>query len=242
MINQLEWDSAFFGWKTGRASNPGALQPLIEQAQSNNYRLVYLFSETALFPSVEIPAGTELVPADRKVLYAMDLTGLTGHRDSSGVTTYGGDAACSDLLELALLSGTFSRFNTDSHFRNGEFERMYEEWIEAAVAKKIADYVFVTRERGRVTGMVTLAVHDNIARIGLLAVHNRHQGQQLGKRLINACINAALARNCTLLKVPTQYENRNACLFYERSGFKLKQLTNIYHLWLDTKVAAQTAE
>jgi dTDP-4-amino-4,6-dideoxy-D-galactose acyltransferase len=38
--------------------------------------------------------------------------------------------------------------------------------------------------------------------------------------------------NIFTLEVPTQLDNIQACRFYEKCGFQIKEIKNIYHFWL----------
>jgi ribosomal protein S18 acetylase RimI-like enzyme len=38
--------------------------------------------------------------------------------------------------------------------------------------------------------------------------------------------------NAHMTEVATQKANENACRFYESIGFKVKNIVNVYHLWI----------
>lgn len=233
MIELLEWDTTFFGWKTGRSVNPTSSRLVSEQALNEGYKLLYITSDKPINLHTNEYEGVELLLADVKLNYSMDISTVENLPENNNVSEYKSNIVCEELLELALLSGSFSRFKTDPHFQTKDFERLYTSWITSSVNKKIADYVFVTNEYDRITGMVTLSIREGIAKIGLIAVDTNHQGKQLGKQLIDTCKKTALQHDCRQLEVPTQAANQQACLFYERMGFILQQTTYIYHLWIN---------
>ena len=56
--------------------------------------------------------------------------------------------------------------------------------------------------------------------------------QRYGKQLINRTKQTAFELGLKYIEVPTQYDNKQACRFYEACGFQIKSITNIYHFWL----------
>ncbi len=56
--------------------------------------------------------------------------------------------------------------------------------------------------------------------------------QRYGKQLMNRTKQTAIELGLKYIEVPTQYDNKQACSFYEACGFQIKSITNIYHFWL----------
>ena len=56
--------------------------------------------------------------------------------------------------------------------------------------------------------------------------------QRFCKQLINRTRQTAIELGLKNIEVPTQYDNKQACRFYEVCGFQVKSITNIYHFWL----------
>ena len=90
----------------------------------------------------------------------------------------------------------------------------------------------VLKENEQIKGMVTLKISEKIGHIGLIAVSSKAQGNGYGKMLIKACENKLFTNDIFQLEAPTQKDNVQACGFYEKCGFKIKEITNIYHFWL----------
>lgn len=233
MIELLNWDSNFFGWKTGllRTNNPESIEPELINAKSEGFRLVYVFGnrEFYIHPTVTEKFDGKLV--DRKIVYGMDISNPIIN-NLNETDEYLQDDIPDALLQLAFASGAYSRFKTDLHFKNNEFGRMYTNWISQSVKRLNADYVYITTDNDCITGMVTLKISDITAHIGLISTDKSYQGKGLGRRLIERCISTALQHNCHRLEVPTQLDNLQACKFYEAVGFKPVSVQNIYHFWL----------
>ena len=108
---------------------------------------------------------------------------------------------------------------------------MYREWINKSVSKTIADEVFLY-ENKQILGIVTLKLKENIATIGLIAVAENQQGKGIGRKLVDACMDFCQKNNIKKIEVATQKANLQACNFYEKYGFSVKEITPIYHFWL----------
>ena len=231
-IEYLAWDSDFFMKKIGRISveNSDNLANILEEAKNVNYQLTYVFGNKDLFVSDKILKQFNGHLADRKVLYEKDVE--TVKKQVIFVSEYKDNKLNDELEELAYISGEYSRFKLDNNFEENDFYRMYKIWIENSVKHLNTDNVFVAKEKDTIKGMVTLKVDAEKGHIGLIAVSPDMQGKGYGKALINACENELLSKGITKLEVPTQSNNIQACKFYEKCDFKIKEVTNIYHFWI----------
>lgn len=233
MIHYLDWDSAFFAKKIGRIEHIHTDENLMEtlvEAKQQDYDLFYVFTpeEFLINESNCFPFKGTLV--DRKVVYTIDII----HEVvlSQQVKEYSSAKLTTELINLAYESGKFSRFRLDNGFKESDFQRLYARWIEKSVTHEMADKVFVIQENNKIEAMVTLKICGDTSEIGLIAVDSQVQGKGYGKLLVERCISEAALSNCKTLTVPTQIENKPACEFYERCGFQVKSITNIYHFWL----------
>ena len=78
----------------------------------------------------------------------------------------------------------------------------------------------------------TIKITDGKGVIGLIAVSPLSQGKGYGQILNDACCNELSQLNIKILEVATQMDNAGACRFYEKCGFSVQSVTNIYHFWL----------
>ncbi|MEB2777549.1 GNAT family N-acetyltransferase [Algoriphagus sp. D3-2-R+10] len=187
----------------------------IEAAQE--YQLVYLFSETILDIS-----NPSIQKVDTKITFQKS---LQPSKRIDEILAYDKMDREKELENLAYLSGKYSRFKLDSRLRAKEFEKLYSRWIIQAVEQK---GVLIAPESA---GMVTFSVEKEQGRIGLIAVSEKHQGQGLGKKLLQAAEFNAYQLGAREMLIPTQESNIPACKLYESVGYKPIEKIHLYHYW-----------
>jgi len=232
-VEPLIWDSDFFKLKIGRVFFEESIDitSILESAKKNGYELVYVFGRDDLYFSEDILLRFNGKLIDRKVQYTKKI--VRAATTLSIASEYDDSSGLNETLELlAYESGQYSRFRIDNRFQKDDFNRLYKTWITKSIEKKNADKVYVVTENESICGMATLKIEANKGEIGLIAVSNLHQGKGCGKILMEACCDELLKGNTDIIEVSTQFANKNACMFYEKCGFSVKSITNIYHFWL----------
>ena len=151
------------------------------------------------------------------------------------------------LKELAVESGMYSRFNTDESLSKEGFRAMFTMWLTNSLNRSLADEVFVVRDRvadrsvdgggGEEVGFITVKkTGANVVNIGLLAVSASHRRKGLAYALLSRAVLWALEAvggdPAAMLTVVTQGDNKPACECYEKFGFSLSSVQDIYHCWL----------
>jgi len=232
----LEWDSGFFGYKVAgiKASelDPARLDNIMKQLRVKDYKLAYCFVSPADRISSESLKQVSSFLADEKITYSIKNVDENNFPGSDKIIPYDLKIASQKLIKLALQSGIYSRFKIDQNFRNNEFERLYIEWIEKSVSKVLADEVFIYREDDEIQGFITLSIKNSTGSIGLIAVDENQRGKAIGKKLIGRSLLYFKENNIVETDVVTQKANSIACRFYETCGFRIKNVVNIYHLWI----------
>ncbi|MDR2836327.1 MAG: GNAT family N-acetyltransferase [Bacteroidales bacterium] len=236
-IEYLSWDSDFFNKKIGKIlydiQNENILKELLAKAKTENYDLLYIFAPENLFIENDILKTFSGKLIDRKVLYSQHIDSKKKEEETQEIiSTYSETDLTKELEELAYLSGQYSRFLLDKNFDSNDFYKLYKTWITKSLTKEMADKVFVIKEKEKIVGMATLKYEENFGDIGLIAVSETVQEKGYGKKLINACISDLSNNGIYQIEVPTQLDNLSACRFYEKCGFEIKTITNIYHFWL----------
>ena len=233
MMEYLEWDSNFLGFRVGSISqlNTETLEQALENAKSEKYKLIYLFAAADCFVPTDFLQKYNGKLVDRKVLYVHGLSDqvITNYDQTN---LYTSPEVSDDLLQLAYESGKYSRFKLDKNLTPKVFTDMYKLWIENSVNGQMADRIYVVERNNKMVAMVTLRAKSDTLHIGLIATAIESQGKGYGKQLINRTRQTAIELGLKYIEVPTQYDNKQACRFYEACGFRVKSITNIYHFWL----------
>ncbi len=223
-LTELQWDSAFFGMKISRIDvcESKDVNVISRDVLCKN-DLVYIFAKPGIGVNVD---GSKLV--DRKLIYWKNIAEVTACRN---VKPFEGSVPSDDLYSLSLQSGIYSRFKLDTNFPEGSYERLYCRWIEQSVNGAFADVVLCYYAEEKIAGMVTVSVKDGIGVIGLVAVDSSYRKAGVGSELLRAVDTYLYERKIYRVEVATQYDNKNACAWYEKNGYAVKEQTDIYHWW-----------
>jgi dTDP-4-amino-4,6-dideoxy-D-galactose acyltransferase len=235
-VIQLDWDSNFFGIKTGKCiltnDTLGQLESTLSQAKENGYGLIYLFTpgDMLLPESLLVRLNGKLV--DHKVTFFCNNLNIIDTVKTNTVEEYLDTHPEESLIELALISGQYSRFRVDDNFMPGKFEQLYKTWISRSVSKDVADTVYIVRIQNNISGMMTVKWDTSKAIIGLVGVLKEAQGNSLGTLLVNKLKEESQKRGIQQIEVASQKENDGACRFYIKNGFNEISLKKVYHFWL----------
>ena len=229
-IQKLQWDTDFFGYDVGKIEFDSQLERLeaVLNDSKSSFRLITVFTPENTFIDAEILNKYNGLLADQKVVYTKAVK-YTDRVDD--VFEFEAQEVNERLLALTYISGKYSRYRTDKNFMLQEFERLYKKWIESSVKKELADKVLTTKEEDTLTGFATVKIKGLFGEIGLIAIDENMQGRGLGLKLINAAEKYLHNKKIEILNVATQKSNLQACIFYEKIGFEVKQTTKIYHFW-----------
>jgi dTDP-4-amino-4,6-dideoxy-D-galactose acyltransferase len=237
LLKLLEWDTKFFGFPVAKILNvqarPEELREAVSQLRSQQIPLAYWFADK---PSAEthsqvVELGGALV--DEKLTFVARLDSLPEQPSVplSVVEPYREEMPLSDLKQLAVESGVYSRFVVDTRFPQAAARAMFEEWIIRSVNKAVADEVLVIRQGSSIVGMVSIATKGDRGSIGLLAVAERCRGRQFGQALVVAAQNWCRDRSFQEMQVVTQQANVAAQRLYFKCGFQLERMEACYHIW-----------
>lgn len=237
LIQYRTWDSQFFGYKVGELSYSGqqeaSVVQLLDFIKKSGFELIY-FSGENFSASDRKLLENRATFYESKVFLKKEIHQLLHGNNALNdlkVRSMIGEAADDHLLSLAYQSGLFSRFKMDRGFIDNEFEKLYKEWLTKSVAGEIADEVFVLAdEEAGYKGFVTVKLKDDFSEIGLIAVDEKHRGQNIGSSLLKAVEKYSLEKGKKHVQVATQEINRKALNFYFKNGFKLFKKLELFHI------------
>ena len=239
MIKYLPFDSELFGYKVGEiaAGSAFSLHEVSKEAQLSSYKLVYIKSLIKI-PGAKLttPPYFDLVLADEKITYQLPVSKTEENGTflpEPNIYLYTKSAPETQLINLALQSGAFSRFATDPHFKNQEFQKLYSLWIYKLVTKELPEELWVyLKAENNLAGFFSIGFATATATISLLAVAETVRRKGIGQALLQVALTRARHQGCTTLRVITQQANMPAVRFYEKAGFVRTNTVYLYHLWL----------
>ncbi len=234
----LSWDTDHFGLKIAEISenvqDEENLEATILQLKHDGVVMASYKPGNAML-GVAIQCGGFL--ADLKKTFQIDIdyneAEIVMASVGCEISAYQTMELIPELESLAFQSGEYSRFRVDKSFSQEAFEKLYRTWILRSIRKEIADQVFVAKFSGRVVGMITLAIKNDIGIIGLFAVDKNGRGQGIGKALIAKSIEFFKSRGIKMAKVVTQGANSGACKFYKSCGFYEVASQPLIHFWFE---------
>lgn len=241
-IEKVDWDSNTFNIKVGKVIfnypdielypiSIDTIKLIISIGQKEKYNLLYLNLPNNQQLAEFINHEAQILLADTKVLYSKTITKNKYYTLNTYVKSYISHHTSEELLNLALESGKYSRFKLDPNFPSDTFKKMYSIWIDKSIRREIADNVLVYQVQENILAMLTYSVFSSKVIIGLIAVKESHRGKNIGSILLSSLENL-MGEKIKTIEVATQNRNINACNFYEKNQFSIKEKINIYHIWL----------
>lgn len=237
LFRMLDWDTEHFGYKVARIEakslNSDGLQNILSALLKEKVKLVYWFIDPKDKISNKAAIENEGFLADEKVTYLTKVPPKMEPLQDENVKSYLKKPLSDPLKFLSLEAGVCSRYRMDPNCVQGEFERLYTEWIKKSLSGEIAKEVLVYKNKNKEVGFITLGGKNGRCNIGLIATDPLFRGKGIGKALMHVAFEKAVQWGYKEMDVQTQKANVGACKFYERCGFELESIVNIYHFWLN---------
>jgi ribosomal protein S18 acetylase RimI-like enzyme len=229
-LTPLEWDSTFFGKKIARlqATTPAEALAGLRQPTARSYDLIYVVLPGDV-PITQPVEGLTLV--DQQVVYKHLIDPLATYIKAAAIQTYHPSTPEERFYQLTLRSGHRSRFKVDPRFPQVDFERLYRKWADNAVNRSFAEVVFVYKEEQDLQGMMTLVTKNGVGEMQLLAVAEEAGRRGIGLALLQTALHYFQKKGLDHFILATQRDNLPACAFYEKNGFTIQSISNIYHYW-----------
>jgi len=229
IYKKLNWDSSFFNFNVGQiltSLDESSQDNIFQKMYDNDIKLAYYSSLNPLKLPEHLLYSLALV--DIKVAYRKQLQRIES--TDVKIKPFTESDLTNSLVQLAIASGTYSRFKIDEKITKRKFEDLYKQWIINSISKQIADEVLIYKENEIICGFITIGTKQNMGDIGLIAVREDYRGRGIGKKLIISAENFALNK-FKMIQVVTQMDNLPACKLYISCGYEQVTKEYIYHLW-----------
>jgi GNAT superfamily N-acetyltransferase len=234
-IEPSAFDTELLGVRVGKAAVSGLTRELVDELGVEMERVdcdVVFIRDTAFrFERMNELPWDRLELADVKVVLSRAdfqvLHGdVIGFEVGSRIAPQDLQALQSMVRDIARRSRFYRAFGEAAAFR------LYDAWLENAMAGRAADWCFVAHETasGRPAGLLVIRREGESADLALVATAEAFRGRGV-LRLMCAhalpCIHAAGVRRCT---TATQLSNASALRAYESLGFAFDGTVVDFHL------------
>lgn len=243
VITPRAWDSHHYQLKIGTyefsPASEGSIEDLIQQAKSESYDLLYIFSDSVqVHQDIALKYPKLVHYHGSKVTLNTTLEmrpSLELHPETSGASPL--FAQISERLQvqqLALQSAESSRFFLDKQFDQSASAQMYDIWIDKCFAEQDPHIPIILKEGEQLSGICSLALSpmESQASIELFAIDSQFRGQGLGAKLIQSALDYLSSQQISKCSVATQGTNIPALSLYTKFGFTPASEQFISHIWL----------
>ena len=231
---KLDWDSDFFSYNVSRIEGLLLEKQDIKNIEylmnKNEIELSYYSTSRELSPYIYEISELDIVLVDKKTTYIKEIN--PDLEIDKSITSIDQNTIYKEkLIDLAIQSGIYSRFNVDKRIGKDKFEEMYALWMINSLNRKIAKEVLVFSKNNDLSGFVTLGEKNNRADIGIIAVDHISRGKGIGKILMTSAEKLFSNLGYKSIQVVTQGDNNPACRLYESCRYKVDTVEFFYHIW-----------
>lgn len=232
-IEQLNWDSEFFGIKIGRViiADKINFDPIkfTEQVIEERFELVYVFSLNKILPDSKIKmANIELMD----IMLTMSKK-FNSHGDFRyELRTELLEEELNDCYNIAEEISVVSRFYREEKIGPIKTKKFYRKWIDNALNQSFSDGLFLSKVNQNISGvhMVKTDEVNGIGHCSIIGVRADYKGQGIGKNLWEQAYNYWTDKNIHKCIVPFSIQNIDSFNFHLKIGFdKIEEIKYIYH-------------
>ncbi len=244
MVNELIWDSRFFGRKIGELRIPDRdfayARSALQKAKDEGFQYVICkirSQDTSLIWFLE-SSGFYL--SDIGITWRVKTAEFPFVGDKEGRPLRKSIVVAREE-DIPMLKGMAkslfleSRFYNDPFFSKEEADRLYEAWAENSVRGEAADVVFCLPEKGFVTCRKT----GDRGEIVLIGIRKEFRGKGIGTALVEEAMEWFRVRGLVSVSVRTQMKNIEAMNFYLKLGFEIEGYDILFGKILGKEIRGQ---
>jgi len=135
-----DWDSEFFGFPVARITqaflSESELKCCLDEMSEQGVKLVYWGADDKGCEDAALHLGGQLV--DHKVTFVRDILDNLPCEFNSKPISFQSKQPSEELIELAYLSGNYSRFKVDPKVGEERFKKLYRQWISNSTNRSLA--------------------------------------------------------------------------------------------------------
>lgn len=232
----LEWDSNFFDFKvakiTDKKINKVELEKIINKLKKIHTKLVYWAASINNEDLSIIEKTNNAFLTGQKVIYVKNINtahNSSNNRSSFKIEKYKENKPEQELIDLVIDGAEYSRFYVDPKITKKQYEELHKLWITNSVKD---NDLFVSRDKNKIIGFVSLNQKNNRGNIDFIAVDKLFRGKGLATALLNQAHQWFSENKYKQVQAVTQKENDASCKMYEKIGYVIEKTENFYHFWI----------
>jgi len=239
LVEYLDWDSNFFGFKIGRMRiennpiQPKILDKAIDEARAQDIKCLYVELPFSIPEVLAYCSESRFVLVDLKTTLGKKLDNETRRIISKNITYKLENKFYPYLKKIVKQVSITSRYSYDLKFGTDKSCLLYKEWLRKSFYEKYCDDFIVYVKDNKPAGFITIKTKDKHPYIDLLGVSNEQREKGIGKCLINDAERKLSRAGYNALKVVTQGHNISALRTYQSMNFKIESINIYYHKWID---------
>jgi len=235
-IQQLDWDSNFFGIKVGKIEifDEETFNPMDfkEQAINDKYDLIYVFKYGQMLSWSNIQRSNieffDIMLTMSKEFKKMDFIEIPYE-----LRTELSKKELNDCYKIAEQISNVSRFFNEPKIGIGKTKKLYRKWVDNAINQFFADGLFIEKSNNSVCGihLVKTDYKNKTGCCAIIGVNSKYKGLGIGEKLWNQSFGYwANEKDIEKCIVPFSLQNKKSFNFHLKMGFnKIEEIKYIYH-------------
>lgn len=235
-IQFLEWDTNFFGIKTGKVEifgesefNPSEFK---QKSLEDRYELIYIFKYGTMLP------GSKIIAANIELVDIMLTMSMKFDKNKYLDLPYAlrnelSSVELRDCYHISEQISTVSRFYTDLKVGPEKTKNLYKKWIDNAMNKSFSDGIFLNKETDNIIGihLIKTDAKNKIGYFTLTGIDSKSKGKGIGTSLwIQSFAYWADKFDIQIIKSPFSFQNKESFNFHLKNDFnKIEEVKYIYH-------------
>ncbi|WP_458628872.1 GNAT family N-acetyltransferase [Winogradskyella sp. PC D3.3] len=236
IIENLKWDSDFFGLKVGRLTildnSVFNLDDFLKKVKDDDYDLVYVISYDKMLQNQSLlKANLNLV--DIQMTMSLRFNSNNYITNPYEFRTELNEKELIECYAIAESTSKVSRFYTELSIGTEKTKELYRKWIDNAINKSFSDGLFLEKLNDKVVGIHLIKTDENNDKgyFTLTGVDETIKRMGLGTKLWNQSFGyLANEKKITEVKSPFSFQNKESFNFHLKRGFnKVDEIKYIYH-------------
>lgn len=235
-IEQLKWDSEFFGKNIGKLeiTDGNDVDPILlrTEIEVNNYDLVYIFKYNKMLSNTCLAkANLELMDIQltmSKVFNSQEYLKYPYHLRNTI-----SEKELYECYSIAEQTSIVSRFYNEPLIGDEMTKTLYRKWIDNSLNHEFSNGLFLHKELDQTTGIHLIKTNQDTktGQCSLIGVSQNGKRKGVGRNLWEQAYGYwANETNIETCKVPFSLQNKESFNFHLKMGFnKIEEIKYIYH-------------